>query len=861
MRDATNKNSLKSRKSASSVSLLAGNLLSPAARVGLALAAITLSVYWPATGFDFTNYDDPEYFQNNPHVLGGLTWEGVKWAFSHFSGTAAYWHPLVWLSYMVDVELFGRGAGGAHFTNILLHTANTVLLFATLRRMTGFLWRSAAVAALFALHPLQVESVAWVTERKDVLSTFFGFLSLLFYARYAQVAGGGQEATGKTPIAHRLAPLAFSLFFFTLGLLSKPMLVTWPFMMLLLDLWPLRRVPGLEFRISSWGKLFVEKIPFIMLSGIFSYIAIMSQRKMGAVIALKDVPFALRMESVPMAYVHYLKKIFWPFDLSVFYPPPEQWPLLGVVGSLLLLAGLSAAAVFTARRHPWFFAGWFLFLGTLIPVIGVLRVGTQFVANRFTYVPAVGLFIVLVWCAGEFFSRVKSAKIWAGLFCGIILTGMTVRTRDELSYWKDSETLFRHALAVGEESGTAFNNLGIFLLGRPGYEKESTALLRKAIRLEPDNPSPWSNLGSALAVQKQFDDAIVAYQTAIRLRPQQAQLHVHLGALFIDIGRLEQGEAEILEALRLMPENADAHAQLGRVFALRRYNDEAIRHYQESLRLYPFNAQTHADLGLAFTAKNRRADAIAAFRAALLIDPAYTEARNNLGVALMESGQTDEAIHQFSELLRLKPSYARAHDNLGIILAGRNQLDDAVAHFREAIRLSPDESKSHFNLAHALASVNRFVEAIPEFSEAIRLAPALDVARIELAAALFKQGEQNAAQGRKRDALASWRACLSADPEHLGALNSLAWVLATDSEPDLRNGAEAIQFATRLVRAREIPETLYTLAVAYAEAGRFDEAGITARRALQLVQPAQTNLSVEILRRLAAFQKGKAWRE
>ncbi|MEY4917416.1 MAG: hypothetical protein RL616_1329 [Verrucomicrobiota bacterium] len=374
-------------------------LLSHPKILGLLLGLVTLCVFWPAKDFDFLGYDDPGYFSENPNILGGVTAANVAWAFT--SGDAANWHPLTWLSLMLDAEIFGHGPAGPHLTNILFHAANAALLFFLLLRLTGARWRSLLVAALFALHPLHVESVAWIAERKDVLSLFFELLALLAYARWAQRGECGENKFG-IGIKHHSSPYNFpALIFFTLALMSKPMAVTMPFLLLLLDAWPLRRFSISDFRFPVLRTLVVEKVPFFALSGLACVITFIVQKNGGTVATLDAFPLGMRLENAFVSYARYLGKMFWPTPLANPYPHPGHWPVLLVLGSIILLAVASILAFRWRDSRPYFFTGWFWFLGTLVPVIGLVQVGDQAMADRYSYLPLIGMFIALVWLAAE----------------------------------------------------------------------------------------------------------------------------------------------------------------------------------------------------------------------------------------------------------------------------------------------------------------------------------------------------------------------------------------------------------------------------------------------------------------------------
>jgi len=652
----------------------------PAWLLAAFLALATLALYWPVTRHDFINYDDDLYVTANVHVQNGLTLENLKWAFSHV--VLGNWHPVTVLSHMLDCRLFGLQPWGHHLTSLLLHALNTALVFLLLRTLTGAVWRSLLVAALFGWHPLRVESVAWVAERKDVLSAGFGFLSLLCYARYAR----GTEARSQNPEsrnrkaeARRIASgYWLALLFFACGLMSKPMLVTWPFVMLLLDYWPLKRFAGGQLKVTGSpapnlqpstfnSQLLTEKIPFFVLAAAASLVTYLVQKQEGAVMTVDHFPPGARAGNALMAYGRYLGKTFWPADLAVFYPHPGYWPRAEVLLAGVLLAGLSALVLVKRRRQPYLLVGWLWFVGTLAPVIGLVQVGEQAMADRYTYIPSVGVLIMSVWGAYELTRRWRHQVILLALASAVALILCFALTREQLGYWQDSETLFRHALDVTQNNHIAHNNLG-------------DALLEKG----------------------QADDAIRQFQEVIRLKPNDADAYNNLGNALGEQGRIDEAISDYHEALRLKPDNASAHYSLGAALEAKGQTDGAISQYQEALRLNPDDVAAHNNLGNAYLNKGQTDEAISQYQEAIRIKPDYANARNNLGVALASHGRNDEAISQYQEAIRIKPDYPDAHNNLGVALGRKGQLDEAISQFQEAIRLKPDYPNAQSNLAQAL---------------------------------------------------------------------------------------------------------------------------------------------------------------
>jgi tetratricopeptide (TPR) repeat protein len=604
--------------------------------VCLLLAVITLAVFWPVRRANFVSLDDPDYVTANPHVQQGLTRESVRWAFG--AGYASNWHPLTWLSHMLDVELFGASPAGPHLVNLALHATNTVLLFFILRLFTGAHWRSAMVAVLFALHPLHVESVAWVAERKDVLSTLFGLLTLGAYGKYVSTAGGreaGKEALAPAPSKGLFYFVA--LVFFALGLLAKPMLVTLPFVLLLLDYWPLGRGgkaeargpdgPAIFPRPSTLGGLVLEKLPFLFLAAVSCVLTIRAQR--GAVQTWTEFSAGMRIENAIVACVRYLGKTFWPVNLAVPYPHPGHWPAPVVIGSAVLVAALSAVALWFGRRLPFVVTGWFWFLGTLVPVIGLVQVGIQSLADRYTYVPLIGIFIGVVWSARAVIRRWRIPAVAAVGLAIAVLGACAVRTRVQLSYWQNSESLFRHAIAVTRNNALAHYSLG-YALAQKGDLDEAISHYQQALRIRSDSAEILENLGNALVNRGRYDEAIRCYESALRLEPNRASIPGGLGAAFFNTRRLDQAGEQFGLFLREFPGDAAAHFNLGNVFALQNRWQDAVAEYTQAVLWAPRSPKYHFALGAAFAQTGRRDAAITELKEALRLKPDNAEAKQLL---------------------------------------------------------------------------------------------------------------------------------------------------------------------------------------------------------------------------------------
>ncbi len=701
------------------------------------LLLVTIAPYWPATQCDFVNYDDSDFVTANLHIQGGLSWEGVKWAFSN-TEQAAYWAPLMWLSHMLAWQLFGSNPWGHHLINVLLHATNTALVFLLFRRMTGATWRSLMVAALFGLHPVHVESVVWVTERKDVLSACFGLLTLFFYARYAQKVASGEfphPASGSRPSSpspsvksvlsvaknpcsceadvrlqsvatHSALDYGLALFFFACGLMSKAMLVTWPFVMLLLDYWPLRRfqlsasVPSVAKNPGLWRLVF-EKIPFFALAVAASVVTFVVQKHGGAVAAGGSLPFGARVANALISYCRYLRKMFWPTDLAIFYPHPGHWPMWEVLLVGVVLLGISVLLIAQRRRYPFLLMGWLWYCGTLLPVIGLVQSSMQAMADRFTYLPSLGVLILAIWGAYELTRRWRYHVIALSVMGSAAIILCLGLTRQQIGYWQDSESLFRHALEVTEGNYLAHNNLGNTFLEK-GQIDQAIRQFQEAILLQPGYADAHNSLGDAFEKQGQTDQAIRQFQEAIRLRPGDAKAHYNLGTVLDMKGQTDEAIRQFQEAVRLQPDYAEARNNFGNTLGRKGQIDEAIRQFQEAIRLKPDVAEVRYNLGVALFAKGQIDEAIRQFRETIRLKPDHAAAHDNLGVALLKNGKSDEAIIQFQEAIRLKPDVADAHNNLGTALGMKGRTGEAIVQFREAVRLKPDDANARNNLAVAL---------------------------------------------------------------------------------------------------------------------------------------------------------------
>ena len=645
------------------------------------LAAVTLAAYWPVLGYDFVDFDDNVYVTENQHVLKGLTLDGVKYAFSITEAdNTSNWHPLTWLSHMLDCELFGQNAGLHHLTNLLIHTASAVVLLLVLVSMTGRTWSSAFVAAAFALHPLHVESVAWIAERKDVLSGFFWFLTMACYLRYTRASGKGNYI--------------LALVVFALGLMAKPMLVTLPFVLLLLDYWPLNRFelkPAVS-RLRTVRPFVVEKIPFFVLSAASCVVTYVAQKAGESVATMDYMPLRTRLANAAVSYVAYISKTVRPVGLAVFYPLKDVL-LWQAILAFFVLAVVTVAALLLIRRKRYFAVGWLWYVGTLVPVVGLVQVGNQRLADRYTYIPLIGLFMIAAWAVGDLCRRRPALRVVSGLTAMLLLAGMLAGTQNQLSYWKDSIPLFRRAIQVTENNSSIHYNLGRVLIGR-GQPDEAINHYRRALQIDPDNAKTHSDLGAALTITGQLDEAIN---------------HCH-------------------RALQIDPAHVKAQSNLGVVFTITGQLDEAINHYRRALQIDPDHAKAHSNLGLVLTMTGQLDEAINHCRRALQIDPDDAKAHFLLGAALFETGQGDEAIHHYYQAHKLKPEDPLIINNLAWIMATAS--DPMLRNPAQAVRLAEKacELTGHENkvflvtLTAAYASADRLDDAVSTGEKALKRA-------------------------------------------------------------------------------------------------------------------------------------------
>jgi Flp pilus assembly protein TadD len=698
----------------------------------LLLVLIVLVVFGQGVKNDFINFDDTQYVTENQHVQAGLTWNNLAWAFT--TAHAGNWHPLTWLSHMLDCQLYGLNPAGHHLTNVLLHSASTVLLFLVLLGMTGSRWRSAFVAALFALHPLHVESVAWVAERKDVLSTLFWIFTLWAYLAYTQ-----------RPSVRRYLLI---LLVFALGLMAKPMLVTLPCVLLLLDYWPLKRI---ELGQSASGlptasqpstiaekpgmqafRLLLEKTPLFVLAAASCVVTFVVQKSWGAVGALEVYPIKIRVANALVSYVKYMVKMIWPQNLAVFYPHPGQsLPMWQAAAAGLLLLLISIAVIRAGRRQPYLAVGWLWYLGTLVPVIGLMQVGGQAMADRYTYVPLIGLFIMAAWGVGDVVGSWRYGKSALASAAISLLVALMVCASLQVKHWKNSLTLFEHALRVTENNYLAHLNLGAALADQ-GKAEEAITHYHRSLQIAPNYAEAYNNLGLALVQLGKNDEATAHYVKALQINPHCAIAHNNFGVVLTRQGEFDKAIAHFYYALNLRPDWVEVYNNLGNAFFIQGRFDQAIFYYSETLRLKPGYGDAHNNLAVALANRGRFLEAVEHYYTALKLKPKSAETHNNLAVALLNLGKVQAATHHYNKAIDLSPNYSEAHNNLGNLLLEQNKPDEAISSFIKALEIRPDYAEAHNNLGVALARQGRLEEAIARFGEALRFKPDYEEARKNL---------------------------------------------------------------------------------------------------------------------------------
>ncbi len=793
----------------------------------LILLAFTVSAYLGVKSCGFIKLDDPDYVTQNPYIKQGLKAETLHWAFTEFH--SSNWHPLTWMSHMTDVELFGLKPAGHHLHNVVLHALNVCLIFLLLNRLTAALGKSFLVAALFALHPLHVESVAWVAERKDVLSAFFGLLSLLAYVSYAkgisfwsartcprfetrrhvsQSESGDMSPQSKAAASRALdprpCPLDFasspaywlSLLFLALGLMSKPMLVTWPFVMLLLDAWPMNR-----FSMPNLKRLVTQKIPFLMLAALSSVITMRAQSSGRSVVSLEWLPLEARISNSLAAVFDYLAKTFYPVKLAVFYPQPSEMPWQKAAAAAVIIVVCFYLAVRHFKKQPGLFVGVAWFLGTLVPVIGLVQVGMQASADRYTYIPHIGLFIALVWGGAELLSRLRCSRSISSAVSLGLLVACGLLTVRQVKVWESDLTLFGHAKEVTDR-----NYIALTIYGRQ------------------------------LADQGKNEEALALYLQAMAIQPRHAAGRYVIAEVYRNMGRTNEALQSYAEALELDPYHAESLNSRGALLNSLKRNQEAISDFKKAIEVLPAFEIPRFNMAVVLQQEGRYAESAAAFRDYLSLSPKSSKAWSLLGEVEFRMGRNEQAISSYQKALELEPKNAAARYGLACGYANAGRFLDAEKTLTQLISEDQSMPEAFFQLGVTSAALGKTNEALKYLEQAISLKGTNALYHYHRAIVLSQSG-------RKEDSIKAYEQTITLDDKFAEPLNNLAWLFATDADSKIRNGMRAVRLAERAceLTAQKQAFLIGTLAAAYAEAGRFHEAVAAAQRAIELARTTGQN--------------------
>jgi tetratricopeptide (TPR) repeat protein len=699
--------------------------------ITLGLLVITAAAYFSVGNHDFINFDDDIYVTDNQTVRRGLTLNGIRWAFGF--NQSGYWHPVTWISHMMDCELHGLNPAGHHWTSLMIHLANAVLLFWVWLRMTGDAFRSALVAVLFALHPLNVDSVAWVSERKNVLSTFFWMLCLVLYHRYT---------LNSSPFRYLL-----TLIVYTLGLMTKPMLVTLPYIFLLLDFWPLERLKiGKKHRAISQPpkgitvqhqpvstlKLAAEKLPFIGISFASIWLSVSSLQHIHNMHTGDSVPLALRVSNAIVSYASYIGKMIWPVDLAIYYPYPTSIPLWRVAAAAALLTAVTGLCLYGLKRKPYLTVGWLWYLGSLVPVIGLVQGGLwPQMADRWAYVPLVGLFVMIAWSLPDRLPKLPLVRPTAAIVAIALIGVLFGLTRSQVQHWRNSQTLFRHALEVTASNPVVLNNLGNALLS-DGRVNEALVQLQAALNIDPDHSGAHNNLGNALmklgrtgeAIDHgRTGEAIDHYQKSIKLNPIDARTRNNLAVALHEQGRWDESIRQLRTALSIRPEYADAYSNLGAAYRQKGEIKKAAKSYLRAIQINPRFSQAYNNLGLLLWQKGQLSPSIDYFRQALNKDPEFIAARDNLRKALAARDNYRNAVHQLQEDLDQVPDDAELYLKLGDLYKRNGKLKKALAQYQQALGIRPNHFQAQYNSAVIYAMQGHYEKALGLLKRLVTIQP------------------------------------------------------------------------------------------------------------------------------------------
>ncbi|MFN0243615.1 MAG: tetratricopeptide repeat protein [Planctomycetota bacterium] len=868
------------------------------AAIALAIASATIVAYFGLAHSGFVDYDDNGYVTENPTVRGGLTWQSIQWAFT--THEMINWHPLTWISHLIDVSLFDVNAGAHHMVSLAIHVTNAVLLLCLLYKLTAALWPSALVAALFALHPLNVESVAWISERKSLLSTFFWIVALWSYAGYARAPS----------IVRYLRTLAL----FALGLMSKPMLVTLPCTLLLFDFWPLGRTRlfGVTGPLGPVGgkqlplaQLVLEKLPFFALTAVSCWITYTLQQEV-AVVAVDIFPPLLRSVNALTSWGAYAGMLVWPRDLGVLYPLALEIRVSFALYALVFLVTVTVTVLLMRKSRPWLFVGWLWYVGTLVPVVGLVQVGSQARADRYAYVPLIGLFVMIAWTAADVARR---SPRWRPLLAGcavVWISALAFATHRQAAHWKSSLTLFAHTLSVTENNMIMHNAYGISL-GRANRHEEAIAQFAEAERLGPIASSGENavlgeilhNHANALAHLGRLEEALERCLEGLRHKPRAAEIHTSLGITLTRLERYDEALRAFEEALRLNPNYPEAHENLGLLLAKRGDTEAAIREYRIAIGLNAFHPQVWSNLGIALAKRGEVDEAMRCLQRSLELNPDNVDARTRLATVLESAGRHAEALAQrrllppddldhdmraatelvkagdyeraipaFQKILAAHPDEYDVHRALGDVLFQLGRQHEATPHYTTALKGFPNDAVIHHRLGLSAQADGKLDDAIGHMKRAKELDPTRAQIAHDLARVYIDKGEMPEAElyarecvrlapdhadasmllahlagraGRATEAAQRFRDALRVQPDSPQALLGLAELLAQSQDPRVHNPTEAVVLAQRgsdLLNGQS-PEALFILAIAHATSGNMGEGIATATRALELARATQ----------------------
>jgi len=703
------------------------------------LAIVTLFVYWQVIDHKFVNFDDNIYITENVHIKNGLSKDGILWSFG-FDKRETYWHPITWLSHMLDCQFFGLDSGMHHLISLVFHIANVLLLFLVFLRISGAVWRSAFVAALFALHPINVDSVAWIAERKNLLSTFFWMLTMLSYVYYVRKP--------------TLSKYFVILLAFTLGLLAKPMLVTLPFVLLLMDIWPLKRTSLKTMQHSeaprqlsaevSLSHLILEKVPLLVLALLATVISSFSLKQADGLISPEVVPYDLRIANAIVSYVKYIGKLLWPKDLAILYPfPTEMLPFWQIAGAFLILATLSFFVVMSFRKRPYLLIGWLWYLGTLVPVSGIVMGGLwPAMADRWAYVPLIGIYIMVSWGSADLFPQWRYRKTVFLLSSLVILLAFLITTIHQLTYWKNDYTLFKHALNVTKNNAVMHNYFG-HVLFKLGEKTEAAFHYVEALSINPIFIDAQNNLGNMYLEQGKINEAINMYRYALMNDADFDEANYNIARALTKQGKFDEAIIYYKKALSINPDNTDYNSNIALTFALQKKTDEAIEYYNKALQLNPEYMEAHNNLGAILTQRGRFDEAIAHYRKALSLNPAYSEAERNLNITLANREKFNNAVNKFQDALKSSPDDPALLWNLGELYKGIGRTDRAIESYEKALSYAPEYIKALYSLTMVYSTEGDYDNALLSLQKMHDLRPESPDISYNIACMYARQGKVN----------------------------------------------------------------------------------------------------------------------